>query len=80
MIQGAQVFNVQLSEPCRQCQSCNFSLLPCSMLGLGDIVIPGIFVALLLRYDQTHNKGSTAYFYRCVMPLRHDILSGAWNC
>jgi Signal peptide peptidase len=34
------------------------------MLGLGDIVIPGIFVALLLRYDQTHNAGSTGYFYR----------------
>jgi Signal peptide peptidase len=34
------------------------------MLGLGDIVIPGIFVALLLRYDQTHNGGSTRYFYR----------------
>ncbi len=43
------------------------------MLGLGDIVIPGIFVALLLRYDQTHNKGSTAYFYRCVPPLRMHI-------
>lgn len=24
---------------------------PFSMLGLGDIVIPGIFVALILRYD-----------------------------
>ena len=34
------------------------------MLGLGDIVIPGIFVALLLRYD-THNGGATSYFYRC---------------
>jgi len=27
-----------------------------SMLGLGDIVIPGIFVALMLRYDFTRNK------------------------
>ena len=25
-----------------------------SMLGLGDIVIPGIFIALLLRYDYFH--------------------------
>lgn len=33
------------------------------MLGLGDIVIPGIFVALLLRYD-VHNDGTTAYFRR----------------
>lgn len=45
------------------------------MLGLGDIVIPGIFVALLLRYDQTHNKGSTAYFYRCVTSLCMHICS-----
>ncbi|KAL3134989.1 hypothetical protein ABBQ32_007943 [Trebouxia sp. C0010 RCD-2024] len=28
---------------------------PFSMLGLGDIVIPGIFVALVLRYDVLHN-------------------------
>jgi len=27
-----------------------------SMLGLGDIVIPGIFIALMLRYDYTRNK------------------------
>jgi len=27
-----------------------------SMLGLGDIVIPGIFIALLLRYDYHRNK------------------------
>jgi minor histocompatibility antigen H13 len=29
-----------------------------SMLGLGDIVIPGIFIALLLRYDYHRAKGS----------------------
>ena len=34
---------------------------PFSMLGLGDIVIPGIFVALVLRYDTLHN---TKYFRR----------------
>lgn len=27
-----------------------------SMLGLGDIVIPGIFVAIVLRYDAEHNN------------------------
>jgi len=27
-----------------------------SMLGLGDIVIPGIFIALLLRFDAKHSK------------------------
>eukprot|EP00894_Picocystis_sp_ML_P003872 jgi/Pico_ML_1/54389/g4744.t1 len=34
---------------------------PFSMLGLGDIVIPGIFVALILRYD-AHNEYRTRYF------------------
>lgn len=36
---------------------------PFSMLGLGDIVIPGIFVALLLRYDVL-NSFKTRYFQR----------------
>ena len=36
---------------------------PFSMLGLGDIVIPGIFVALILRYDAKQKFGS-AYFRR----------------
>ena len=35
---------------------------PFSMLGLGDIVIPGIFVALILRYDALH---ASKYFRRC---------------
>lgn len=35
---------------------------PFSMLGLGDIVIPGIFVALVLRYD-AHHAYRTRYFY-----------------
>eukprot|EP00884_Botryococcus_braunii_P014370 jgi/Botrbrau1/22934/Bobra.0030s0011.1 len=34
---------------------------PMAMLGLGDIVIPGIFVALILRYDFKHKNSS--YFY-----------------
>ena len=34
-----------------------------AMLGLGDIVIPGIFVALLLRYDRSLNRNSYFYFY-----------------
>ncbi|KNC69444.1 hypothetical protein SARC_18048, partial [Sphaeroforma arctica JP610] len=25
----------------------------CALLGLGDIVIPGIFIALLLRFDRS---------------------------
>merc|ERR1712048_853001 len=35
-----------------------------AMLGLGDIVIPGIFIALLLRFDcSKSNSTSRAYFY-----------------
>ncbi len=31
-------------------------MMPFSMLGLGDIVIPGIFVALVLRYDTLQRR------------------------
>jgi minor histocompatibility antigen H13 len=34
-----------------------------AMLGLGDIVVPGIFIALLLRYDHSLRPGSRFYFY-----------------
>lgn len=34
-----------------------------AMLGLGDIVVPGIFIALLLRFDYSLGKNSKIYFY-----------------
>ena len=34
-----------------------------AMLGLGDIVIPGIFIALLLRFDYSLNRNRYTYFY-----------------
>merc|ERR1711962_627847 len=34
-----------------------------AMLGLGDIVIPGIFIALLLRFDVSVKKTQRVYFY-----------------
>ncbi|XP_055688068.1 minor histocompatibility antigen H13 [Lutzomyia longipalpis] len=34
-----------------------------AMLGLGDIVIPGIFIALLLRFDISLKRKSKLYFY-----------------
>jgi len=37
--------------------------LPLSMLGLGDIVIPGIFVALMLRFDAKQGLHHMPYFY-----------------
>merc|ERR1712071_673566 len=33
-----------------------------AMLGLGDIVIPGIFIALLLRFDISLKRKSNFYF------------------
>ncbi|KAJ7295215.1 hypothetical protein O6H91_07G028000 [Diphasiastrum complanatum] len=49
---------------------------PFSMLGLGDIVVPGIFVALALRFDVTRGKGSryfvsafTGYIVGILMTL-----------
>ena len=41
-------------------------LTPFSMLGLGDIVIPGIFVALVLQYDVLHDA---KYFRRYLLYL-----------
>ncbi|RWS28605.1 minor histocompatibility antigen H13-like protein, partial [Leptotrombidium deliense] len=34
-----------------------------AMLGLGDIVIPGIFIALLLRFDFSLKRKNYVYFY-----------------
>jgi minor histocompatibility antigen H13 len=34
-----------------------------AMLGLGDIVIPGIFISLLLRFDNSLKRKSKTYFY-----------------
>lgn len=40
-----------------------FSANNFAMLGLGDIVVPGIFIALLLRFDHSLNRNSKTYFY-----------------
>lgn len=37
--------------------------MPFSMLGLGDIVIPGVFVALMLRFDAKQSLASQPYFH-----------------
>ena len=34
-----------------------------ALLGLGDIVIPGVFIALCYRYDQQHNQGKARSSY-----------------
>jgi len=46
-----------------------------AMLGLGDIVIPGIFVALLLRYDVSLKRGSNFYFWTCFLAYIGGLLT-----
>lgn len=38
-----------------------------AMLGLGDIVIPGIFIAFLLRFDHSLNRKRNVYFWSCFL-------------
>jgi len=46
-----------------------------SMLGLGDIVIPGIFIALLLRFDlkRSEKSGSPSYLYFLVNMIFYTL-------
>merc|ERR1711872_487903 len=45
-----------------------------AMLGLGDIVIPGIFIALLLRYDMSLKRNSNFYFYATFIAYLAGLL------
>ena len=45
-----------------------------AMLGLGDIVIPGIFIALLLRYDNSLGRKSHFYFYATFLGKQRAII------
>ena len=42
---------------------------PFALLGLGDIVIPGLVISLVLRYDMTHHAGRPVFFTRYPVPL-----------
>lgn|SRR3990167_2873307 len=46
-----------------------------SMLGLGDIVLPGLFIAFLLRFDISRGKNSKTYFYICLFSYFLGLLS-----
>lgn len=46
-----------------------------AMLGLGDIVIPGIFVALLLRYDNSLKRGTNFYFWTTFLAYIAGLLT-----
>lgn len=45
------------------------------MLGLGDIVIPGIFIALLLRFDYSLKRKSYLYFYATFIAYFLGLMS-----
>lgn len=38
-----------------------------AMLGLGDIVIPGVFIAFLLRFDHSLKRKHNVYFWSCFI-------------
>ncbi|XP_011178475.1 minor histocompatibility antigen H13 [Zeugodacus cucurbitae] len=46
-----------------------------AMLGLGDIVIPGIFIALLLRFDHSSKRKSRIYFYSTLVAYFLGLLA-----
>lgn len=53
-----------------------------SLLGLGDIVVPGVFIALALAFDQHHASSKspslsfTRFFYRFPKPYFHACMAG----
>ncbi|EDW13090.1 minor histocompatibility antigen H13 [Drosophila mojavensis] len=46
-----------------------------AMLGLGDIVIPGIFIALLLRFDDSKKRKTRIYFYSTLTAYFMGLLA-----
>ena len=56
-------YYLPINSPCSDSVSIQIdkSVLP-FFSSLGDIVVPGAFIALLLRYDVTRKKGSSRYF------------------
>ena len=49
---------VQVAEKGAECMS---------LLGLGDVVLPGLFIALILRFDENRKPGSRTYFYTVLV-------------
>ena len=48
---------------------------PFSMLGLGDIVIPGIFVAMCLRYDVEHGSSYFRRYSQLLQPCNRSRIA-----
>ncbi|XP_012278893.1 minor histocompatibility antigen H13 [Orussus abietinus] len=46
-----------------------------AILGLGDIVVPGIFIALLLRFDHSLSRKSNTYFYATIFAYFMGLLT-----
>ena len=50
-----------------------------AMLGLGDIVIPGIFIALLLRYDVSLKRSCNFYFYATFIGEKSLVICRSYH-
>jgi len=46
-----------------------------SMIGLGDLVLPGILIALLLRFDRSRGKGDNTYFNVCMISYTVGLIT-----
>ena len=44
------------------------------MLGLGDIVVPGLFIALLCRFDYQWVIGCTGKWFDCIVAFVSDLI------
>lgn len=49
-----------------------------TMLGLGDIVIPGIYVAMCLRYDHRSGRVGRPYFKACLLAYTLGLVMTVW--
>lgn len=58
-----------------QCPKLNLSPVPtCSLIGLGDIVLPGIFVSYCLKFSRKLN-GNNHYYRTCLVGYVVGLLS-----
>jgi len=48
------------------------------MLGLGDVVIPGIFIGLALRYDHHRIGRGKPYFYATLGGYTVGLITTMW--
>eukprot|EP00210_Caulerpa_lentillifera_P007217 g6904.t1 len=62
MVSVATAFNAPIKLMFPKPEAAIDAKQPYSILGLGDIVIPGIFISLVLRYDMSNHDGKPLFF------------------